>query len=82
MGELNSRLETTGKKQNGEIVLGGHRMPAIKYPLPPAHREEQAGGLLVGFVCRVGKGEVRMGKLPLIAAVASAMWAFPASAED
>ena len=29
-----------------------------------------------------GKEEVRMGKLPLIAAVASAMWALPASAGD
>jgi len=43
---------------------------------------EQASGLFVYLVSSVGKEEVRMTKLPLIAAVASVMWALPASAED
>jgi hypothetical protein len=46
------------------------------------HRtNKQAAFLLTSFVA-LAKEEVRMGKLPLIVAVASVMWALPAFAED
>jgi len=44
--------------------------------------ERMRGLFAYRFRSVIGKGGIRMGKMPLIVAVASAMWALPASAGD
>src|SRR5262249_778228 len=80
-GKRTTRKQSAGKKARREVLPRARPHDHDQISVTAGAPDEQAIGLLVDLVVSA-KGEVRMGKLPLIAAVASVMWALPAFAED
>jgi hypothetical protein len=71
----------TARAKNVEVTLHAPPHAAVKYALPPVRRTNKKEVFLFTSFVASAKEEVRMGKLPLIIAVTSAMWALPASAQ-